>query len=68
VVSIELDLRTLNSVDANTHEPARSAVQITISDRGIGIPEAELALVFDKFTRDQPRDRGAAWRSHLGGE
>jgi signal transduction histidine kinase len=58
-VSIALDLGALNLMEANVQEAMRSAVQITVSGCGIGIPEPELALVFDKFTQSSKTNTGA---------
>lgn len=44
------------AADGNVRVPA---VQLTVSDEGIGIPEAELASVFDKFIQSSKTATGA---------
>jgi PAS domain S-box-containing protein len=58
-ISIRVTAGELTDERPDGRQPTQPAVLITVSDQGIGIPESELALVFDKFTQSSKTKTGA---------
>ncbi len=51
---------TIKAAIADTNLPERGpALHCTVSDRGLGIPEAELGTIFDKFIQSSKTNTGA---------
>ena len=51
---------TIEVTIADSNLPERGpAFHCTVSDKGVGIPEAELETIFDKFTQSSKTDTGA---------
>ncbi|MFI4984005.1 MAG: sensor histidine kinase, partial [Rickettsiales bacterium] len=43
----------------DTTQDAKEAVIISVEDHGVGIPEGELGLIFDKFTQSSKTNKGS---------
>ncbi len=48
-----------DQIELTMDKTTNKALQVSISDQGVGIPENELALVFDKFTQSSKTKTGA---------
>ncbi len=58
-VTVELATEAGGLADSDGSGAPREAVRLTVSDEGIGIPEAELQLVFEKFAQSSATKTGA---------
>jgi PAS domain S-box-containing protein len=58
-VTVELSSEAGGLADPEGSGAPREAVRLTVSDEGIGIPEAELQLVFEKFAQSCATKTGA---------
>lgn len=58
VITVSLQ-RVTRVVGRRANDPAQPVVLLTVMDRGLGIPEAELESVFDKFVQSSTTKTGA---------